>query len=157
MRIVLVLVGKTEKKYFIEAFDEYVKRISKYIRFEVKVIPELRNTKSMTFEVQMQKEGETIMSVIAEAQEVVLLDEHGKNFSSITFSKFIEKKMIAGNKDLFFVIGGPYGFAPEVKAKATSLISLSELTFSHQLVRVIFAEQLYRAFTIIKGEPYHHE
>lgn len=157
MKITLVLVGKTEKSYFVEAFDEYAKRIAKYIRFEVKVIPDLKNTKAMSFEVQMQKEGTAILQAIADSQDVVLLDEHGKSFTSVGFANIIEKKMVTGQKDLCFVIGGPYGFAPEVKAKANMLISLSELTYSHQLVRVVFAEQLYRAFTIIKGEPYHHE
>lgn len=157
MRIVLVLVGKTEKEYFVDAFNEYFKRISKYIRFEVKVIPELKNTKSMSVEVQMQKEAASLLPILDEAQDVVLLDEHGKQFTSVDFAHNIEKKMITGQRDIFFVIGGPYGFAPEVKKRANSLLSLSNYTFSHQLVRVIFVEQLYRAFTIIKGEPYHHE
>lgn len=156
MKITLILVGKTDKDYFVKAVEEYTKRVSRYCRFEIKTIPELRNTKSMSVDVQMQKEAESILPLIQGAQEVILLDEHGHEFNSVDFSKFIEKRMVAGQRDLFFVVGGPYGFSDKVKSAANSKISLSKLTYSHQLVRLVFLEQLYRAFTIIKGEPYHH-
>ncbi len=157
MKITLILVGKTDKDYFVRAVEEYAKRVSRYCKFEIKVIPELRNTKSMSVDVQMQKEAESILPLIQNAQEVILLDEHGQEFNSVDFARFIEKRMIAGQRDLFFVVGGPYGFAERVKSAAHSKISLSKLTYSHQLVRLVFVEQLYRAFTIIKGEPYHHQ
>lgn len=156
MRITLVIVGKTDKQYLIDAFDDYCKRISRYIKFDVRVVPEIRNTKSMPIEVQMQKEATATIAAIADAQEVVLLDERGAQYTSVEFAAALEKRMVQGHRHLVFVIGGPYGFAPEVRAKSNSSMSLSGLTFSHQLVRVIFAEQLYRALTIIKGEPYHH-
>lgn len=156
MKIVLILVGKTDKDYFVKAIDEYVKRVSRYCKFEIKIVPELRNTKSMSADVQMQKEAELILPLILNVQEVILLDEHGQEFSSVEFSKFIEKRMVLGQRDLAFVVGGPYGFAEKIKDVANSKISLSKLTYSHQLVRLVFMEQLYRAFTIIKGEPYHH-
>lgn len=156
MKIVLILVGKTDKDYFVKAIDEYVKRVSRYCKFEIKIVPELRNTKSMSADVQMQKEAELILPLILNVQEVILLDEHGQEFSSVEFSKFIEKRMVLGQRDLVFVVGGPYGFAEKIKDVANSKISLSKLTYSHQLVRLVFMEQLYRAFTIIKGEPYHH-
>ncbi|BDX37143.1 ribosomal RNA large subunit methyltransferase H [Tenuifilaceae bacterium CYCD] len=157
MKITLILVGKTDKDYFVKAVEEYTKRVSRYCKFEIKVIPELRNTKSMSIDVQMQKEAESILPLIQNAQEIILLDEHGQEFNSVDFARFIEKRMIAGQRDLFFVVGGPYGFAEKVKSVAHSKISLSKLTYSHQLVRLVFVEQLYRAFTIIKGEPYHHQ
>jgi 23S rRNA (pseudouridine1915-N3)-methyltransferase len=157
MKITLILIGKTDKDYFVKAIEEYTKRVARYCKFEIKVIPELRNTKSMSVDVQMQKEAESILPLIQGVQEVVLLDEHGQEFTSVEFSKFIEKRMVAGQRDLFFVVGGPYGFAEKVKSVANSKISLSKLTYSHQLVRLVFVEQLYRAFTIIKGEPYHHQ
>ncbi len=156
MKITLILVGKTDKDFYIKGIDEYVKRIARYCKFEIKVIPELKNTKSMSVDVQMQKEAESILPLIQGAQEIILLDEHGQEFNSVEFSKFIEKRMVAGQRDLFFVVGGAYGFADKVKSVAHSKISLSKLTYSHQLVRLVFVEQLYRAFTIIKGEPYHH-
>ena len=111
----------------------------------------------MTANVQMQKEGELILGAIRSPSEIILLDEKGAEYSSVEFAKFIEKKGIAGQRELAFIIGGPYGFSPEVKSSATAVISLSRLTFSHQIVRLIFMEQIYRAMTIIKGEPYHHE
>lgn len=157
MKITLIVVGKTDKKYILEGVAEYEKRLSHYCKFEVKVIPDIKNSKSMSASVQMQKEGELILGAIRSASEVILLDERGTEFSSVDFAKFIEKKGIAGQRELAFIIGGPYGFSLEVKAAATALISLSRLTFSHQIVRLIFMEQLYRAMTIIKGEPYHHE
>lgn len=157
MKITLVMVGKTDKRYLVEAFDEYTKRLSRYVRFDVRVLPDLRNTKSMPMEQQMQKEGASILAAVADAQEVVLLDEHGPMPTSKALAASIERRMVHGQRDLAFVIGGPYGFSPEVRQRANGTLSLSKLTFSHQMVRVIFVEQLYRAFTIIEGEPYHHE
>ncbi|MHC1704372.1 MAG: 23S rRNA (pseudouridine(1915)-N(3))-methyltransferase RlmH [Tenuifilaceae bacterium] len=157
MKISLIVVGKTDKKYFSDAIAEYEKRLPHYCRFEVKVIPDVKSTKSMSSQVQMQKEGEQILGIVRGSAEVVLLDDKGKEHTSVEFAKFLEKKMISGQKDLTFVIGGPYGFSSEVVAIASSKLSLSKMTFSHQLVRLIFIEQLYRAMTIIKGEPYHHE
>lgn len=157
MKITLIVVGKTDKKYIIEGMLEYEKRLSHYCKFEVKVIPDIKNSKSMPASVQMQKEGELILGAIRSSSEIILLDERGSEYSSVDFAKFIEKKGIAGQRELVFIIGGPYGFSPEVKSSASGVISLSKLTFSHQIVRLIFMEQLYRAMTIIKGEPYHHE
>lgn len=157
MKITLIVVGKTDKKYILEGVSEYEKRLSHYCKFEVKVIPDIKNSKSMSSSVQMQKEGELILGTVRSTSEVILMDERGSEYSSVDFAKFIEKKGIAGQRELVFVIGGPYGFSPEVKAASNAQLSLSRLTFSHQIVRLIFMEQLYRAMTIIKGEPYHHE
>ena len=157
MKITLIVVGKTDKKYILEGIAEYEKRLLHYCKIEVKVIPDVKNSKSMSASVQMQKEGELILGAIRSSSEIILLDERGTEYSSVDFAKFIEKKGISGQRELSFIIGGPYGFSPEVKSAANVLFSLSRLTFSHQLVRLIFIEQLYRAMTIIKGEPYHHE
>lgn len=152
-----MLIGKTEKRHFIEAFDEYAKRIAKYTRFEVQVIPEPKNTRATPPEVQLQKEADALLQNVHATDDLILLDEHGKTFTSNGFARFIEKKTLAGTKTICFVIGGPYGFAPQVRARANSTMSMSAMTFPHQLARVVFAEQLYRALTIIKGEPYHHQ
>jgi 23S rRNA (pseudouridine1915-N3)-methyltransferase len=157
MKITLIVVGKTDKKYILEGIAEYEKRLSHYCKFEFKVIPDVKNSKAMPANVQMQKECELILSIVRPLSELILLDEKGIENTSIDFAKFIEKKGISGQRELTFVIGGPYGFSTEVKSLATAKVSLSRLTFSHQLVRLIFMEQLYRAMTIIKGEPYHHE
>lgn len=157
MKITLIVVGKTDKRYFIEAMAEYEKRLKHYCKFEVRVIPDVKSTKSMATEVQLQKEGEAILASLRDAQEVILLDEHGINPTSIDFARLVEKRMVSGQKELVFVVGGPYGFHEAVRAKASSTLSLSNMTFSHQLVRLVFMEQLYRAFTIIRGEPYHHQ
>jgi len=157
MKTTLIVVGKTDKKYIIEGVTEYEKRLSHYCKFEVKVIPDVKNSKAMSASVQMQKEGEQILAAIRPSSEVILLDERGSEYTSTEFAKFIEKKAISGQREFAFIIGGPYGFSPEVKSSATAMLSLSRLTFSHQIVRLIFMEQLYRAMTIIKGEPYHHE
>lgn len=156
MKITLVVIGKTDKKYILEGISEYEKRLLHYCKFEVKVIPDIKNSKAMTESVQMQKEGELILNSVKPNAELILLDENGNKYTSVEFSKFIERKGLAGKSEMTFVIGGPYGFSQEVKARANGLVSLSRLTFSHQLVRLIFMEQLYRAMTIIKGEPYHH-
>ena len=140
-----------------EGIDDYVKRLSYYIPFETKVIPDLKNRSSLSIELQKGKEGQLILNQIIPGDILILLDERGTEFSSIEFSKWLEKKMIAGTRQLVFVIGGPYGFSKTVSERSDFKISLSQLTFSHQMVRMIFLEQVYRAMTIIKNEPYHHE
>lgn len=157
MKVALVLVGKTVNKHFVELIDEYAGRVKHYIGFDIITIPELKNTKSLSADQQKQQEGELILKQLQGGDHVVLLDEHGKEFRSVEFSSYMEQKMQTVNKRLVFVIGGPYGFSPDVYAKANEKISLSKMTFSHQMVRIIFVEQLYRAMTIIRGEPYHHE
>ena len=157
MRIGLILVGKTVNKHFVELIDDYAGRVKHYVGFDITVIPELKNTKNLSTDQQKQQEGELILKQLQGGDYVVLLDEHGKEFRSVEFSKWVEQKMQTVNKRLVFIIGGPYGFSPEVYAKANEKISLSKMTFSHQMVRLIFVEQLYRAMTIMRGEPYHHE
>jgi len=156
MKVKLILIGKTDSKYINEGNAEYQKRLKHYINTEVVVIPDIKNSKNLSEEQQKKKEGELILNQIKEGDFLILLDENGKQFSSVEFSKFIEKQMISGLKNLVFIVGGPYGFSDDVYKKANSKISLSKMTFSHQMVRLIFLEQLYRAMTIIKGEPYHH-
>lgn len=157
MRINLLLVGKTVNKHFVELIDEYASRVKHYIGFDITVIPELKNTKSLSAEQQKQQEGELILKQLQAGDHVVLLDEHGKQLRSVEFSQYMEQKMQQVSKRLVFIIGGPYGFSPDVYAKANEKLSLSKMTFSHQMVRLIFVEQLYRAMTIMRGEPYHHE
>jgi len=152
----LILVGKTVNKHFIAGINDYVERIGHYMPFAITIIPELKNTKSLSEEQQKEREGEQILQKIQSSDTVVLLDEHGKEFRSIEFADWINKKQNTARR-LVFVIGGPYGFSDAVYKRANELISLSKMTFSHQMVRMIFTEQLYRACTIIKGEPYHHE
>jgi len=151
-----LLVGKTTENYLNEAVAEYVKRLKHYIVFDIVVIPELKNVKNISCEQQKEKEGLAILSSIESSDEVILLDERGVEYSSIEFASWIERKRITSLKRLIFVVGGPYGFSPEVYARANGKISLSQMTFSHQMIRLLFVEQLYRAMTIIKGEPYHH-
>ena len=157
MKVALVLVGKTVNKHFVELIDEYAGRVKHYIGFDIIAIPELKNTKSLSADQQKQQEGELILKQMQAGDHVVLLDEHGKEFRSVEFSSYMEQKMQTVNKRLVFVIGGPYGFSPDVYGRANEKISMSKMTFSHQMVRLIFVEQLYRAMTIIRGEPYHHE
>ena len=157
MKVALVLVGKTVNKHFVELIDEYAGRVKHYIGFDIITIPELKNTKSLSVDQQKQQEGELILKQLQAGDHVVLLDEHGREYRSVEFSAYMEQKMQTVNKRLVFVIGGPYGFSPDVYGKANEKISLSKMTFSHQMVRLIFVEQLYRAMTIMRGEPYHHE
>lgn len=156
MKTLLILVGKTTSKVFNTGINDYVERISHYMPFDIITIPELKNTKSITEEQQKVKEGELILKHIQPGDTLVLLDEHGKEFRSIELANWLERKQQTCRR-LVFVIGGPYGFSKEVYDKANEKISLSKMTFSHQMVRLIFTEQIYRACTIIKGEPYHHE
>lgn len=157
MKFTLLVVGKTINKHLIELMEEYRNRLTHYIPFEVCTIPDLKNTKHLSFKDQQEKEGELILKQIDANDDVVLLDEKGKQYTSMNFSKYIEQKTFSSVKRVVFVIGGPYGFSENVYKRANGLISLSSMTFSHQMVRVFFLEQLYRAMTILKGEPYHHE
>lgn len=157
MKVTFLVVGKTTDENISKAVSIYENRLKHYLPFETVVIPELKNTKKMTFEVQKEQEGILILKYIEQFDFTILLDENGKEFTSVEFSKFVEKKMIEGTRNLLFVVGGPYGFSQEVYKKANLKISLSKMTFSHQMVRLFFVEQLYRAMTIIKGEPYHHQ
>lgn len=156
MKTELILVGKTTSKHFNAGINDYVERIGHYMPFTITTIPELKNTKSLNESQQKEREGELILKQIQPSDTVVLLDEHGKEFRSIDFADWIQKKQNSARR-LVFVIGGPYGFAEKVYERANEKISLSKMTFSHQMVRLIFTEQIYRACTIIKGEPYHHE
>jgi len=157
VKILLLTIGNTDKKYMKEGIDDYVKRLSFYIQFETKVIPDLKNRNTLSVELQKEKEGQLILNQIIPGDYLILLDEHGTEFSSLELSKWLEKKMIAGIRQIVFLIGGPYGFSKMVYQRADFKISLSQLTFSHQMVRLIFVEQVYRAMTIIKNESYHHE
>ena len=157
MKLTLLVVGKTDKAYIKEAIAEYTKRLKRYISFEIEIIPDIKKAKNLTFEQQKAKEGELILSKDYSGKEIHLFDEKGKMLTSREFAQFIEKKMVSGLKELIFVIGGPYGFSDEVYNKADSKISLSRMTFSHQMARLLCVEQFYRAFTILKGEPYHHD
>ena len=157
MKISLLVIGKTDEIYLQKGIEIFLKRIPHYISFEMKVIPDLKNSKNLSEDQQKEKEGELIIQQLALSDELFLLDEQGLETSSIEFARFLEKKMISGIKRLVFVIGGPYGFSTSVYSRANGKLSLSKMTFSHQMVRLIFAEQLYRAMTILKGEPYHHQ
>ncbi|RZJ91179.1 MAG: 23S rRNA (pseudouridine(1915)-N(3))-methyltransferase RlmH [Chryseobacterium sp.] len=157
MKITLLVVGKTEDKYLIDGMEKYLNRLKHYIGFTLVVIPELKNTKSLTEAQQKSKEAESIMKHLNNSDQVVLLDEKGKKYTSVSFSAYLNKQMIGSVQHLVFVIGGPYGFDDLIYARANSSLSLSDMTFSHQMVRLFFIEQLYRAFSILKGEPYHHE
>ncbi len=156
MKTVLILIGKTTNKHFVACINDYSERINHYMPFEIKVIQEIKNTKSLTEDQQKIAEGSLILKLLQPSDTVVLLDEHGEEMRSVAFAKWLQGKQFNARR-LVFVIGGPYGFSQEVYDRATELVSLSKMTFSHQMVRLIFTEQLYRACTIIKGEPYHHE
>lgn len=157
MKILLLVIGKTDEDYLITGIKKYVGRMGHYVSFEMKEIPDIRNRKTLNEEQQKKAESFLLLSQLQPGDHVVLLDEHGQQYSSVAFSEHLEKTMASGAKRIVFVVGGPYGFAPEVHAKAQAEMSLSPMTFSHQMVRLIFVEQLYRAFTILKGEPYHHQ
>lgn len=157
MKIQLICVGKTERSYLKEGESEYLKRLRHYCSFEKIEIPELKNAKKMSEDQIKTEEGKLILSKVDKSTQLILLDENGKSFSSVGFSKFLQKKFNQGGKSIVFVVGGAYGFSPEMYARANGKISLSEMTFSHQMVRLFFIEQIYRALTILKGEPYHHQ
>lgn len=157
MNIKLIAIGKTDNKSLQSLINDYTKRLSFYIKFDLDIIQDIKNVKNLSESQQKEKEGELILSKISPTDNLILLDENGKSFSSMDFSNELQKKMNAGIKTLVFVIGGPYGFSDAVYAKANGKISLSQMTFSHQMVRLFFIEQVYRGFTILKNEPYHHQ
>ena len=156
MKTLLILVGKTTDKHFQASINDYVERIGHYMPFELVTIPELKNTKHLSEQQQKTAEGELILRQLQPQDTVVLLDEHGRELRSVELAQWLQQKQATARR-LVFVIGGPYGFSPDVYARAQEQLSLSRLTFSHQMIRLIFTEQIYRACTIIKGEPYHHE
>ena len=156
MKIALIVIGKTDAGYFVEAINEYKNRLVHYIPFEMEVIPDIKNVKNLSESQQKEKEGDLILKALQPGDYLVLLDEKGKEFTSVQFSTYIERKTHTVPKRLVFVVGGPYGFSDAVY-KAAEKISLSKMTFSHQMIRLIFIEQLYRAMTILNNEPYHHE
>lgn len=157
MNIRLLTIGKTDNKALQTLIDDYTKRLSFYVKFDLEIIPDIKNVKNLSEAQQKEKEGELILSKISPTDHLILLDENGKTFSSVGFSDFLQKKMNAGIKTLVFVIGGPYGFSETVYQKAQGKVSLSEMTFSHQMVRLFVIEQIYRGFTILRNEPYHHQ
>jgi 23S rRNA (pseudouridine1915-N3)-methyltransferase len=157
MNIKLLAIGKTDNKALQSLIDDYTKRLSFYIKFDLEVIPDIKNVKNLSESQQKEKEGELILSKLTSTDQLILLDENGTTFSSIGFSDYLQKKMNSGVKTLVFAIGGPYGFSEEVYQKAQGKFSLSLMTFSHQMVRLFFIEQLYRGFTILRNEPYHHQ
>lgn len=156
MKITLLTIGKTEDKYLLEGIEKYLKRLKHYIPFKIIELPELKDTKNLSFDQQKTKEAELIFKQITTTDHLILLDEKGQEYSSTLFSDFLNKKMIGSVQHLVFVVGGPYGFHNDIYNRADHKISLSKMTFSHQMVRLFFIEQLYRAYTILKGEPYHH-
>ena len=157
MNIKLLAIGKTDNKELQSLIDDYTKRLSFYVKFDLEVIPDIKNVKNLSESQQKEKEGELILSKLTPTDQLILLDENGATFSSVKFSDYLQKKMNSGVKTLVFVIGGPYGFSDEVYKKAQGKISLSLMTFSHQMVRLFFIEQVYRGFTILRNEPYHHQ
>lgn len=157
MKITLVCIGKTDDKFIQEGIDKYLSRLKHYISFNIVVVPDVKNVKNMSQAQQMEKESELFLKQINNQDFVVLLDEKGKEFRSVEFSDYLSKKMVSGVTHMVFLIGGPYGFSQKVRDRANYLVSLSKMTFSHQMVRMFFVEQVYRAFSIMKGEPYHHE
>ncbi len=156
MTIKLLAIGKTDDPAFQKLTEDYIKRIGFYNKFELELIPDLKNTKSLDVNQQKQKEGKLILNQLNASDFVVLLDENGTQYFSEEFAEYVQKRLNSGLKQLIFIIGGPYGFSEDVYKRADSKVSLSRMTFSHQMVRLFFTEQLYRAFTILKNEPYHH-
>lgn len=157
MNIRLIAIGKTDNKDLQSLIDDYTKRLSFYVKFDLDIIPDIKNVKNLSEAQQKEKEGELILAKIGPTDQLILLDENGKTHSSVGFSDYLQKKMNTGIKTLVFVIGGPYGFSETVYQKAQGKVSLSEMTFSHQMVRLFVIEQLYRGFTILRNEPYHHQ
>lgn len=157
MNIRLIAIGKTDNKDLQSLINDYTKRLSFYVKFDLEIIPDIKNVKNLSETQQKEKEGELILSKISATDQLILLDENGKTFSSVGFSDYLQKKMNTGIKTLVFVIGGPYGFSETVYQKAQGKVSLSEMTFSHQMVRLFIIEQIYRGFTILRNEPYHHQ
>ena len=157
MNIKIIAIGKTDNKNLNALIEEYTKRLGFYIKFDLEVIPDIKNVKNLTGSEQKTKEGQLILGKLAPTDQLILLDENGKEYSSVGFSDFLQKKMNSGIKTIVFVIGGPYGFSEEVYQKAQGKVALSQMTFSHQMVRLFVIEQIYRGFTILNNEPYHHQ
>ena len=157
MNIKVLAIGKTDNKNLQALIEEYTKRLGFYIKFDLDIIPDIKNAKNLSESEQKIKEGQLILNKLSPTDYLILLDENGKEFSSIGFSEFLQKKMNSGLKTIVFVIGGPYGFSEEVYKKAEGKVSLSQMTFSHQMIRLFVIEQIYRAFTILNNEPYHHQ
>ncbi|MBB5397483.1 23S rRNA (pseudouridine(1915)-N(3))-methyltransferase RlmH [Mucilaginibacter sp. AK015] len=157
MKITFITVGKTEDAYLKDGIEKYVKRLKHYTRLEMAEIPELKNTKALTEDQQKTKEAELILKKVNPQDHVILLDENGMEFTSVQFANYINKRSVSSSANLVFIVGGPYGFDQSVYQRANDKLSLSRMTFSHQMVRLFFVEQLYRAYSIIKGEPYHHQ
>ncbi len=156
MTIKLLAIGKTDNEHLQKLIDDYKKRLGFYVKFDFEIIPDLKKAKSLSEELQKRKEGELILNKLNSTDVLILLDENGKQMDSILFSSYLQKHMNSGIKQLVFAIGGPYGFSEEVYNKAQGKLSLSKMTFPHQMIRLFFIEQLYRGFTILKNEPYHH-
>ena len=157
MKVVLLSLGKTDEDFYAQAMEIFRKRLSHYLPFDMEFVPDVKNTKNLSEKEQKNLEGEALLHRIQQGDYVVLLDDKGNQYSSVEFSRFIEKKLYSVPKRLVFVVGGPYGFPDEVYRRANEKLSLSRMTFTHQMVRLVFVEQLYRAMTILNGEPYHHE
>ncbi len=157
MKVLLIVVGKTEQKWLQDGIKEYQSRLEHFVQFEIQVIPDLKNNRSMDFQTQKNLEGQSILKLLQPSDDVFLLDDKGQDFTSPGMAAWLEKRMVQSSKRLVFIIGGPYGFSQPVYDRVPGRISLSRMTFSHQMVRLIFVEQLYRAFTILNNLPYHHE
>ncbi len=157
MKITLTVIGKTEVGYVRQGIDEYVKRLQHYVQFDIRYISDVKGTRNMSEAQQKVAEGRALLATLESSDHVVLLDEHGTERTSMDFSQWLQRRMASGSKRLVLVVGGPYGFSQEVYDRANEKVSLSKMTFPHELVRLIFVEQLYRAFTILRHEPYHHE
>jgi len=157
MKVTLAVIGKTEVGFVRQGIDDYVKRLQHYVPFNIQYIGDVKGTRNMSESQQKVAEGRSLLAALDNSDHVVLLDEHGTERTSMEYSQWLERRMSSGCKRLVFVVGGPYGFSPEVYHRANEKISLSKMTFPHELVRLIFVEQLYRAFTILRHEPYHHE
>lgn len=157
MKILLIVVGKTDQKWLIDGIGQYAERLTHFAQFEMQVIPDIKNTKNMDFQTQKVREGEQILKLLLPSDDVYLLDDKGREMSSPEMASWLEKRMSQSTKRLVFIIGGPYGFSQDVYSRVPGRLSLSKMTFSHQMVRLIFVEQLYRAFSILNNLPYHHE
>ena len=157
MKVLFLVVGRTVDKHLAALITDYAERVKHYVPFDMEVIPELKNTKALTPEQQKEREGEFLQKQLRPGDHIVLLDEGGREYRSIEFAAYLEKKQSQVARRLVFIVGGPYGFSPAIYALAAEKLSLSLMTFSHQMVRLFFVEQLYRAMTILRGEPYHHE
>ncbi|WP_222984441.1 23S rRNA (pseudouridine(1915)-N(3))-methyltransferase RlmH [Flagellimonas meishanensis] len=157
MQITLIAIGKTDSEQLEQLITVYEKRLKHYVRFEFNIIPDIKNRKTLSEDQQKEREGDLILDQIKSSDTLILLDEQGKQFSSVEFAQYLQKRMNGGIKNLVLVIGGPYGFSPAIYERSDGRISLSKMTFSHQMVRLFTVEQLYRAFTILKNEPYHHQ